>query len=98
MQYERRASLRDCSLTDAIDRVFSAVRALRYTSDSPCRTCGIYTFCEKKPTDARWERGDPEAPIAYDCDVALTRAERVSRRTLIHPLAAMQKIGGLRHE
>jgi len=91
MQYERRASLRDCSLTDAIDRVFSAVRALRYTSDSPCRTCGISTFCEKTPTDARRETGDAEAPIPYDCDVALTRAERVAGRPLIHPLAATHK-------
>ena len=86
MQYEHRVSLREYSLKDAIAKVFAAVRARRYTTDSPCRTCGIYAFCDKKPTDARWEYGDPEAPIPYDCDVALTRAERSLGRALPHPL------------
>lgn len=87
MQYEHRASLRDYSVKDAIEKVFSEVRARRYTTASPCRTCAIYAFCEKSPSDARRETGDPEAPIPYDCDVALTRAERVLHRELIHPLA-----------
>ncbi len=98
MQYEHRASLRDYSLKDAIHKVFEEVRARQYTTDSPCRTCRIYTFCEKKPTDARWERGEPEAPIQYDCDVALTRAEQVLHRKLIHPLATGQTKEGARHE
>ncbi|MGH7206011.1 MAG: radical SAM protein [Nitrospiraceae bacterium] len=98
LQYENRASLRDYSLRDAIRKVFAEVRARRYTTDSPCGTCEIFSFCSKMPTDARWECGDPEAPIPYDCDVALTRAERVSHRKLIHPLTATQKLGGLRHE
>lgn len=88
MQYERRASLRDYSVKDAIDKVFGEIRALRYSTDSPCRVCEIHAFCDKKPTDARWEYSDPEAPIPYDCDVALIRAERLSHRTLIHPLKA----------
>jgi MoaA/NifB/PqqE/SkfB family radical SAM enzyme len=86
LQYEHRVSLREHSLKDAIARVFAAVRARRYTSDSPCRTCAIYAFCDKKPTDARWECDDPEAPIAYDCDVALARAERGLGRAVPHPL------------
>jgi radical SAM protein with 4Fe4S-binding SPASM domain len=91
MQYEHRASLRDHSLKDAIRKVFAEVRAHRYTTDSPCRRCEIFSFCSKTPADARWEYGNPEAPIPYDCDVALTRAEWVSHRTLIHPLATTQK-------
>lgn len=98
MQYEHRASLRDYSLKDAIRKVFAEVLARRYTTDSPCRKCEIFSFCSKMPTDARWECGDPEAPIPYDCDVALTRAERVSHRKLIHPLVATRKMGGLCHE
>jgi len=86
MQYEHRASLREYSLKDAIEKVFSKVRARRYTTASPCRTCDIYAFCKKSPSDARRETGDPEAPIPYDCDVALDRAERMLHRTLIHPL------------
>jgi radical SAM protein with 4Fe4S-binding SPASM domain len=91
LQYEHRASLREHSLKDAIAKVFAEIHARRYTTDSPCRTCELYSFCDKKPTDARWERGDPEAPIPYDCDVALLRAERASGRMLIHPLKAAKK-------
>ena len=86
LQYEHRISLRTHSLQDAIARVFGAVRSMRYQSDSPCRSCDIHLFCEKKPTDARWEQGDPEAPIPYDCDIALIRAETTVRQPLIHPL------------
>jgi radical SAM protein with 4Fe4S-binding SPASM domain len=87
LEYEHRVSLRDHSLKEAIAKVFAAVRTRRYSTDSPCRTCDIYAFCDKKPTDARRECGDSEAPIAYDCDIALARAERGLGRTLPHPLA-----------
>lgn len=86
LQYERRVSLRDYALREAIEKVFSEVRALRYGSDSPCKTCKILSFCDKKPTDARWEMGEADAPIPYNCDVALVRAERALQQPLIHPL------------
>ena len=86
MQYEHRVSLRDYSLTDAIAKVFADVRARRYTTDSPCRTCAIYAFCDKTPTDARREFGDAESPVPYDCAVALTRAERIVNQSFTHPL------------
>jgi len=86
LQYEHRVSLRTYSLRDAVAQVFGAVRSMRYRDDSPCRFCDIHRFCEKKPTDARWEYGTAEAPIPYDCDVALIRAERAVRQPLIHPL------------
>ena len=98
LQYEHRASLREYSLKDAIAKVFAEVRARRYTTDSPCKTCGVYAFCDKTPTDALWETGDPEAAIPYDCDVTLTRAERVFRRKLIHPLATKREKEGAPHE
>ena len=87
LQYEHRVSLRTHSLQDAVAQVFGAVRSMRYQSDSPCRSCDIHRFCEKKPTDARWEQGTAEAPIPYDCDVALVRAEHAVRQPLIHPLS-----------
>jgi radical SAM protein with 4Fe4S-binding SPASM domain len=91
MQYEHRASLRDHSLKDAIAKVFGQVRARRYTTASPCRSCAIYAFCDKTPSDARREVGDPEAPIPYDCDVAMGRAQRALHRELIHPLAILRR-------
>ena len=98
LQYEHRASVREYSLKDAIAKVFAEVRARRYTTDSPCKACEVYAFCDKKPTEARREIGDPEAAIPYDCDVALTRAERVFRRKLIHPLATIKEREGGPHE
>jgi len=98
MQYEHRASLRECSLKDAIAKVFAAVRARRYTTDSPCKTCVVYAFCDKTPTDARWETGDPEAAIPYDCDIALIRAEQVLHQKLIHPLATIKEREGAPHD
>lgn len=86
MQYEHRASLRDYSLADAIRKVFEEVRSRRYTTDSPCRICTIFAFCSKTPTDARRECGAAEAPVPYECDVALARAERAAGHPLPHPL------------
>lgn len=86
LQYERRISLRAHSLPEAIDSLFDEVRALRYQGGSPCRTCEVHTFCDKKPSDARWECRDAEAPIPYDCDVAVARAEATTHQHLIHPL------------
>jgi radical SAM protein with 4Fe4S-binding SPASM domain len=88
LQYEHRISLRGRSLKDAVAELFAAVRSRHYHSDSPCRSCAIHRFCEKKPTDARWEQGDAEAPIPYDCDTALVRAENTIGQTLVHPLTA----------
>lgn len=98
LQYERRASLREYSVKDAIAKVFGEIRSLRYSTDTPCRACEIHVFCDKTPTDARWESGTAEAPIPYDCDVAMSRAERVLNQTLIHPLAIKQTHGGRQHE
>ncbi len=90
LQYERRISLRTYSLSDAIERLFEQISSMRYRGTSPCKTCTLHTFCEKKPTDARWEYADAEAPIPYDCDVALARAEAATKQVLIHPLRKTQ--------
>jgi radical SAM protein with 4Fe4S-binding SPASM domain len=91
LQYERRVSLRAHALADAIETLFREVRSMRYQSESPCRTCEVHTFCDKKPSDARWECGAAEAPIPYDCDVALARAQSTLHQTLIHPLRRSHK-------
>ena len=85
-QYETRISLHEHSLRDAIDRAFAATGALSYHTDSACRTCTLHTFCDKQPTQARWEAGHPEAPIPYDCDIAVARASGSLGSPVIHPL------------
>lgn len=88
LQYERRYSLRAYSLREAVERLLRDIASLHYESNSPCRTCVLHSFCDKKPTEARRECGHPEAPILYDCDVALARAEMATGQPLIHPLRA----------
>ena len=97
MQYERRASLRAYSLKEAIEKVFTELRSLQYTTDSPCKSCRIFTFCGKQPTDARREAGDAEMPIPWNCDLALGRAEQALRRPLIHPLRVRRQARGAHH-
>ncbi len=86
LEYEVRASVREHGLREAVEKVFNAVKALRYRGSSPCGTCELHRFCEKSPTALRLEEGDEEAPGRYHCDVALDRAERLVRRRLPHPL------------
>ncbi len=88
LEYERRASLRTHTLREAIDQVFREVRALRYQSDAPCRTCQLFAYCEKSPTSFRQQVGDPETAILYYCDIAHGRAERATGQRLVHPLSA----------
>ena len=85
-EYESRASLREYSLSAAIEKVFAGVRALRYRKKTPCARCELHTFCEKTPTTARWEVQDPEEPVPWHCDTALDRAERLTQKKLNHPL------------
>jgi MoaA/NifB/PqqE/SkfB family radical SAM enzyme len=98
LQYERRVSLRAHPLGDAIDMLFREIRGLRYQGESPCHSCEVHTFCDKKPSDARWECGTAEAPIPYDCDVALAREQSALHQTLIHPLRRSHQEGGTRHD
>ncbi|MET0515154.1 MAG: radical SAM protein [Nitrospiraceae bacterium] len=91
LQYERRVSLRAYPLPEAIEQLFNEIRALRYQSESPCRTCKVHTFCDKKPSDARWECQEAEAPIPYDCNIAVARAEATWHQPLIHPLRKVRK-------
>lgn len=85
-QYETRVSLRQVSLREAVARAFTQVQNLRYQRDTPCRSCTVHRFCDKQPSQARWEMGDRQAPIPYDCDVAMARAESGPHETLVHPL------------
>lgn len=85
-QYETRVSLREASLREAVARVFAQVQNLRYERDTPCRSCTVHRFCDKQPTQARWETGNSDAPIPYACDVAHARAQTTGQGLLLHPL------------
>lgn len=85
-QYETRISLRQVSLREAVDRVFTEVQNLRYQGDTACRSCTLHHFCDKQPTQARWEAGSPAAPIPYACDIAYERAQSAGQDPIQHPL------------
>jgi len=87
-QYETRVSLREQPLRKGIEQVFAATLARTYQRESACRTCTVHTFCDKQPTQARWESGHPESPIPYACDIAVDRATQISSTKPIHPLQA----------
>jgi radical SAM protein with 4Fe4S-binding SPASM domain len=98
LEYEVRASLRSHSLKEAIDRVFRQVRALNYTQETPCRDCHLYIFCNKKPTAARQQFLNPEAPNPHECDVAFLKASQITRQPLMHPLQGKEEMSHARPE
>ena len=91
-QYLDRVSLKTTSVKQAIATVFQSVRARRYRTDSACRTCTMYSFCDKKPSEALWEQGSAESPVPYHCDVAWARAQQASGQPLLHPLARARQL------
>ena len=70
-----RVDLRRMTMDEAVAAVFPRIHAAQYQSQTPCRSCGMYTFCEKMPATAAAETGDPEQPVEHFCRVAFRRAE-----------------------
>ena len=71
-----RADLRRMSVADAVDAVFARIHDARYRSQTPCRSCAVYAFCDKMPAAAAAETGDVEQPVEHFCRVAFRRAAR----------------------
>ena len=74
---EPRVDLRDRSVADAIAEVFPQIRGARYQTATPCRSCQVYSLCDKMPANAAAEAGDREQPVAHFCHVAYKRAEKM---------------------
>jgi radical SAM protein with 4Fe4S-binding SPASM domain len=74
---EPRADLRQTTVADAIAEVFPQIRGARYQGDTPCRTCHVYSFCDKMPANAAAEAGDQEQPVGHFCRVAYQRAHQM---------------------
>lgn len=79
-QHQVRADLGEKSVAQGIAEVFPRIRAARYKSNSPCRTCQVYRFCGKDPNIAWAEAADPEQPVEHFCQTAFKRADRLSAR------------------
>src|SRR3989338_3573426 len=84
--YEARSNLKEKSVQEAIGEVFPKIRNMRYQSDSPCRTCHVYQFCDKMASAFHLETGDPEKPIKHFCDVAVGRVKAQLDQEVQHPL------------
>lgn len=74
---EPRADLREQSVAEGIAEVFPQVRAAKYQSETPCRSCQVHRLCDKMPANAAAETGrDREQPVEHFCQVAFKRADR----------------------
>ncbi len=71
---EPRADLAEKSVSEAVAQVFPQIRGARYQTDTPCRTCRVYTLCDKMPAIAAAENGDREKPVEHFCQTAFARA------------------------
>ncbi len=69
--------LRTMRFMEAFGRLVEAIRQARYTGESPCRTCPVYTLCSKNPATALHEAGSMEAPVTHYCDVAFGKAKKL---------------------
>ncbi len=74
--------LKTMPFLEAFARLVEAIRSARYTGESPCRTCPVYTLCEKNPVMAEHEAGSMEAPVTHYCDVAFGKAATLAQRGL----------------
>ena len=74
--------LKTMPFVEAFARLVEAIRRARYTGESPCRACPVYTLCEKNPVMARHEAGSMEAPVTHYCDVAFGKAATLAQRGL----------------
>lgn len=54
-----------------------ALRRQKPQGNYPCGRCALLNFCGQCPGWASLESGDPEAPVAYLCQIAHLRAEKL---------------------
>jgi len=57
------------------DGVVREARDMRWTTNSPCRTCELSGLCGQCPGLALLEAGDRETPVEYLCTVTRPRAQ-----------------------
>ncbi len=72
-----RADLREKSVAEGVAEVFPRIRAAKYQTETPCRSCQVYRLCDKMPSIAWAENEDPEQPVEHFCQVAFKRAEKL---------------------
>ena len=77
---EPRADLGEQSVAQGIAEVFPQIREAKYQTDTPCRSCQVYSLCNKMPSIAWAENGDREQPVEHFCQTAFKRAERLSEQ------------------
>ncbi|MEE9186383.1 MAG: radical SAM protein [Candidatus Binatia bacterium] len=63
--------------SEALERLFHAIRSLTYRTASPCGSCRIFTLCAKNPGAAIPETGDREQAVEHFCNVAHLKARRL---------------------
>ncbi len=77
---EPRVDLGEKSVAEGVAEVFPQIRGANYQTDTPCRSCQVYTLCEKMPSIAWAESGNREQPVEHFCQTAFKRAERLAEQ------------------
>ena len=85
-QLSRRASfdIRKGTFEQGWNAVFPALRARKWHSASPCRTCSLISLCGSCPGAAELEHGDVEGLVAPFCRIAHARAYAVMGESCGH--------------
>jgi len=76
--------LRTMHIPEAFKRLVEEIHQARYTGETPCRTCPVYTLCDKNPVMAVHEAGSMEAPVKHYCDIAFGKAEKMASLNRAH--------------
>jgi len=77
-------NLKRGSFKEVYRSLFPKYRSATFKTDSECKSCNLSHFCQWCPGRALLEKGDPEAPIEYFCELAHKRAERLRKRIKNH--------------
>jgi len=73
--------LLDGDVEEGVNFLSQYVKSKKFTTESACKTCGIWHLCQSCPGRAKLEVGDEEAPVPYFCELAKRRA-RINTNSL----------------
>ncbi len=79
----RSYDLRSGSFREGWDDVIPGILNLRPKADYPCSRCELISLCGQCPGWAWLEKGSPELPVEYLCDIAFLRAAAFRERNLV---------------
>lgn len=75
-QRKYRRHFQSAPIQEIMSELAKTLRAQVYSSESPCRHCEAFSYCDKNPEMAVYETGSADKAVAHFCDVAFTRRDK----------------------